>query len=72
LVEGEGDIENALYSIREAYNELKGSLIVSDIPPIHFGSETYNRLVEIYGSLLENYPTVSSRLQLLHAILSST
>jgi len=72
LVEGEGDIENALYSIREAYDELKGSLIVSVIPPIHFGSETYNRLVEIYGPLLENYPMVSGRLQLLHAIFSST
>ena len=73
LAEGEGDLENALYDIRETYNELLlGSLIVDEIPPIPAGSETYNRLIEIYGPLLENYPSASGRLQLLHAIFSST
>ncbi|OYT54979.1 MAG: hypothetical protein B6U76_06865, partial [Desulfurococcales archaeon ex4484_217_2] len=72
LAEGEGELEDALYGIREAYNDLLGSLIIGEIPPIPLGSETYNRLVELYGPLLEEYPSTSGRLQLLHAIFSST
>ena len=68
----EGYVEAAVHGIKEAYSELKGSLIATDIPPIPLGSETYNRLVELYGPLLEEYPSTSGRLQLLHAIFSST
>jgi len=40
-----------------------------NIPPIPVGSRLYNELIETYGPLLENYPSVSGRIQLLYAIL---
>lgn len=49
----EGYVEAAVHGIKEAYSGLKGSLIVTDIPLIPAGSEAYNRLVELYGPLLE-------------------
>ena len=64
--DSEGKVLNGLH---EAYMYLKGLLIVKDIPPIPVGSDTYNELVSEYGSLLENYPSISGRLQLLYAIL---
>ncbi len=70
--EGEGSVGKVLSAVREVYEKFKGSLIVSDIPPIPAGSPIYNRLIELYGPMLEKYPSVSGRLQLIHAILSST
>jgi len=68
-IEGNENLSKALNELYEAYNYLKGKTIVEDIPPIPVGSEVYNRLVAEYGPMLENYPTLSGRIQLLNAIL---
>ncbi len=65
----DGDIANVLNGLYEAYMYLRSKIITSDIPPIPVGSELYNELVSEYGLLLEDYPTVSGRIQLLYAIL---
>ena len=72
LEKGEGGLEDILCNIRDAYKNFRKTLILTEIPAIPKGSNIYNRLIELYEPLLEKYPTISGRIQLLHAILSST
>ena len=72
-VNGSGEVATLATLVYRTNNaslqfHLKG-LIARNIPLIPPDSEAYRRLIELYGSQLERYPTISGRLQLLYAMM---
>ena len=62
-----GEIAETLNTLEKVRSKLYGEALISrDIPKI--SSEAVQKLIELYGQYLENYPTVSGRLQLLYAM----
>lgn len=62
------NVKNTIGPLKETYGKLELlGLIKTDVPKIN--RETIATLREIYGNALENYPTISGRIQLLYAML---
>ncbi len=62
-----GEVAEVLNALEVACSKLHSEALISNnIPKI--SSEAFQKLIELYGQYLENYPTVSGRLQLLYAM----